>query len=411
MKQWKKKQFIFVSAAMVAIFASGNLWASKARLQALGQDADRGSGYINDFRNIFKNPALLSGMENTVITEWGAASGNTSTAADPGAEGGFFHNANPFAYGLYLGSDLNSQNSVRSGAANSGYAGSGISFGLPGFVARDNEIDLFLAGDMGAKWGIRLGYSKGEEQAFGTSTATHSALNLSAGTVMGNLSLYGHLSLSDESKGDVTQDSTATPPSPLVNDNAKWEGSGFEVGARYNMNDLIFTFNYRTLGADYTPGDGSVKNTTEQETIKVEAAHVANLSDSSMVFVAGAYVTQTSKDKDGTDVVSNLKVDRTSLPITMGIETNVKEWLTLRGSISQNVVLNSSKSTGSGQTASSTNQNTTNVEAGMGLNFGNLRIDGVIGNSGPDGVIAANNESGVLSLDRLMSRVALHYTF
>ena len=408
MKQWKKKQFIFVSAVMVTIFANGNLWASKARLQALGQDADRGSGYINDFRNIFKNPALLSGMDNTVITEWGAASGSTSTATNPGAEGGLFHNADPFAYGLYLGSDLNSQNSVRSGAG-MGHAGSNIPFGDPGLTPRDNEIDLFLAGDMGAKWGIRLGYAKGEEQAFGTSTATHSALNLSAGTVMGNLSLYGHLSLSDESKGAIVRDTTGDIIN--VNNNAKWEGHGFEVGARYNMNDLIFTLNYRTLGADYTPGDGSVKNTTEQETIKVEAAHVANLSDSSMVFVAGAYVTQISKDKDGTDVANNLKVDRTLLPITIGIETNVKEWLTLRGSISQNVVLNSFEATGGGQTANNTYQNTTNVEAGMGLNFGNLRIDGVIGNSGPDGRVAANSESGVLSLDRLMSRVALHYTF
>ena len=99
------------------------------------------------------------------------------------------------------------------------------------------------------------------------------------------------------------------------------------------------------------------------------------------------------------------------LPVTMGIETNVKEWLTLRGSITQNVFFNSSKYTGGGATANNTNEDTTNVEAGMGLNFGNLRIDGVIGNSGPDGTVAADNESGVLSLDRLMSRVALHYTF
>ena len=408
MKKWKKKQVIFVSSVMFSIFSCGDIWASKARLQALGQDADRGSGYIDDFRNIFKNPALLSGMENSIITEWGAASGNTSTASNPGAEGGFFHNADPFAYGLYLGSDLNSQNSIRSGATNSGYANSDISFGVAGLAPRDNEVDLFMAGDMGARWGIRLGYAKGEEQAFGTSKATHSALNLSAGTVMGDLSLYGHLSLSDESKGDMTVD---TNGNPVVNSNAKWEGSGFEVGARYAMNDLRFTFNYRTRGADYTPGDGSVKNTTEQEIIKVEAAHVANLSDSSMVFVAGAYAMQTSKDKDGSDVGRNLKVDSTSLPITMGIETKVKEWLTLRGSITQNVVLNSSKSTGGGATANNTGQDTTNVEAGMGLNFGNLRIDGVIGNSGPNGTVAANSESGVLSLDRLMSRVALHYTF
>ena len=307
MKRWKKKQVIFVSAVMCSIFACGNLWASKARLQALGQDADRGSGYIDDFRNIFKNPALLSGMENSIITEWGAASENASTATTPGAEGGFFHNAEPFAYGLYLGSDLNSQNSIRSGAG-TGYASSNTSFGLPGFTSRDNEVDLFLAGDMGARWGIRLGYAKSEDQERGTSKATHSALNLSAGTVMGDLSLYGHLSLSDESKGDMTVD---TNGAPSVNNSAKWEGNGFEVGARYTMNDLRFTLNYRTRGADYTPGNGAVKNTTEQETIKLEAAHVANLSDSSMVFVAGAYVMQTSKDKDGSDVSNNLKRDDT----------------------------------------------------------------------------------------------------
>ncbi len=359
--------------------------ASKARLQALGQNPDRGSGYVNDYRNVFKNPAVLAGMDNLVTTEWNDTS-KTTTAS---AEGGFFHNVEPFAFGIYLGSDLYSQNRIRSGRGQ-GYAGSDIDFGGQGMIPRENEIDLFLAGDMGAKWGIRLGYAKSAWQTDSTPKATHTGLDLSAGTLIENLSLYGHLVLSDESKGNRDVDGDGAFDS--VDLQSKWEGHGFEIGARYTMNDFRLTFNYRNHGADFVPVPGQVKNTTEQEAISFGVAHVTELSNSSMMFIAGSYVVRTSKDKDGEDVSMNRKKDEMLLPVKMGLEVYAKEWLALQGSITQNVFFNSSKTKNAGITYDNTAPDTTTVEAGMGLVFDKLRIDSAIGTGG-------------------VGRLALHYMF
>ena len=51
--------------------------------------------------------------------------------------------------------------------------------------------------------------------------------------------------------------------------------------------------------------------------------------------------------------------------------------------------------------------NTTNVAAGATLNFGNLKVDGVIGTQGN----GSATENGTLRTDNLMSRVSVHYWF
>ena len=303
------------------------------------------------------------------------------------------------AYGVYLGSDLNSQNSIRTGG--NSHAGSSVAVGNSGLLARDNELDLFLAGDMGVEWGVRLGYASAsaESATAGGPERENSGLNIGGGVMLGDIDVYANLTLSDESKNTDTSS------------DVKWEGSGLEVGAGYAMQDLNFFFNYRTQGGEYTPGGGVAKNETSQNTITLGVGRMKKMSSSSMVFFDVRYVSQSAEDKDGATANNTVERNTTSLPLTAGFEADATSWLTLRGSITQNVFLNTTENKESGRTYERTTANTTDVEAGATLNFGKLKIDGVIGNSGHDGDSSTGTESGVLALDRLMGRVAVHYWF
>ena len=149
-----KKQIVL---ATIATLATSSAWATKSRMNALGQYQDRGSFYIQDTRNVFRNAARINQTNNYMVTEWGdaTAAGGAST---PKAEGGFFKNSGSFNYGVYLGSDIGDFDGLTEG-----YAGTTIT--SPGtFKARSNDLDLFFGGDMGVEWGARLHYANGKEE-------------------------------------------------------------------------------------------------------------------------------------------------------------------------------------------------------------------------------------------------------
>jgi hypothetical protein len=154
------KKNLLVIAGLAVLSTSA--FASKARMEALHQGAPGTSSfYLTDTRSIFLNPAELNTMKNYITTEWGA-SGAADNDTAPRAEGGFFREMGAFSYGLYLGNDT-----------------SRISHGA-GFLGQSNALDLFLAGDMGVKWGARVHYAHGNDE--GTTVATddrkHTAFGL-----------------------------------------------------------------------------------------------------------------------------------------------------------------------------------------------------------------------------------------
>ena len=144
-----KKQIAI--AAGLAVLSTGAL-ASKARLQALGEDT-YGSFFIDDARNVTLNPAHLNSHKDFVIMEFGnnadqtAASLETAdqdSASRPRAEGGFFKSAGNLVYGLYFGDESNTGNALRF-----------LSMGTSK-VFESNVTSLYLAGDAGVQWGVKL---------------------------------------------------------------------------------------------------------------------------------------------------------------------------------------------------------------------------------------------------------------
>lgn len=385
-----------IAIATGLLLVSSSAFATKARMAALGQDENYGSHYLKDSRNVFRNAANVNGMKNYVVTEWGNAAATESSAIAPSAEGGFFREAGNFAYGVYLGSDLDSQNATRAGG--NGYGGSAITQGVAGFLDRDNEIDLFFAGDMGVEWGVRVGYSASKSEPTGSTKQEHSGMDLGLGIVMGDLEASANLNLKDESTYDGT------------NAGSKWEGGGMNLDVSYAMGSNTFYASYATIDSEFTSGTGVAKNETERKTLELGVGHVKEVSSTSRMIGNISYRSVEGEDKDGTTATSNQTQKDTSIPLTVGFETDATSWLTLRGAVSQNVLINNRETKVGASTTKATRANDTGVVAGATLNFGKLKVDGMIGNNGVNGQ-HTNASGGVLDTDRLLTRVGVHYWF
>jgi len=394
-----KKQIIVATGLAVL---STSAWATKSRMEALGQGASQGSLYIQDSRNIFRNAAHVNTFKNYVVTEWGTNDADNGTAdgpTNPTAEGGFFREMGAFSYGVYLGNYNDAEENVRNSASN-GYGGSGITFGDGNFQAYDNPIDLFFGGDMGIQWGARLSYAKGETDGGTAATKKeHSAMGLGLGIVMGDLDAYASIKLKDESKGNGT---TA---------DAKWEGGGMQVGLGYNLGDLRVFADYRTQDAEYTSGTASEgTNKTEQTSINVGVAKTHEVSSSSRVWYSLSYANTKGEDKDSDAAASNQERTNTDLFIDIGMEAEANSWLTLRGSVGGPFLINEQE-TKTTTTSKQTVADQVGVNAGATLSFGKLKVDGSIGTQAASRTGSIGAKNGILATDNLMSRVAVHYWF
>lgn len=397
-----KKQIVLAS---IATLATTSAYATRARMNALGQAQDRGSFYINDTRNVFRNAARINQTNNYALTEWGTSSSTNSVTA-PNAEGGFFKNAGSFNYGVYLGNNITNLNAD---TALDGFADAlstanavGTTFGNAGFQKRSNDLDLFFGGDMGVEWGARLKYSNSKNEQGGTALETkHSALELGLGMVMGDLNAYVNYVINDEYENIGTAATGFT---------AENDGT-MNLGVGYKWMDYTFFVDYDKKGLEYVGGTGVAANTTEDSTLTVGAGYTKEVSSTSRMFADISFKSRKLEDTDGTTAGNNLEVKRSTLPVTVGFETDATSWLTVRGSISQNVFINSQKETlGTNPETKGTIANTTNVSAGATLNFGKLMIDGMIGTNGVNGQ-NTNATNGVLDTDRILTQVAVHYWF
>jgi len=371
---------------------STSAFASKARMEALGQGTT--SYYLSDSRSVFVNPASLNDTKNYIVTEWGAGAQADSTTA-PRAEGGFFREMGTFAYGLYLGN--NGAGRTATGAT---------------FSEHQNAMDLFLAGDMGMKWGAKVHYANSKDETAAAFTKKNSALGLGLGASRGDLEGYFNLDLSDKSEGgSVAGDIWKRKP-------------GMQLGGSYKFSGMTFFADYTATSEEITSGGagstltvakggtltagtaGTITHKTSDITVGVARIHEVN---------PGARIVADARLVLGTDEVGgsvttteNGKTKTTKLPVTFALEADATSWLVLRGSVSQNVIFGSTKSI-AGKTA--TIANSAVVNGGATLNFGKLKVDGVIGTTDQNRAATAAANKGVLATDNLMTRVGLTYNF
>lgn len=377
----KKQLVLGLGLAVLAAPA----FASKARLQALGESTN-GSFYINDNRNVFLNSAQVNNHKDLVTLEWGTGAGTEGGDNTPNAEGGVFKTMNNMVFGVQLGRGL----SFNTAAETTEDTATTV-------LDASNAIDLFVGGDAGFKWGANLTYAKSNDENKATpSKAEAQVIDLNLGAIFGETTVYV--------KGGVLGSSKDTKLAAAYNVE---RSASYEVGASHQINAYTVFGQYSMNEFKNKKG---TKTTLDQSNLVVGVGRNDKISDKTVMFTKlQASQIQNELKKEAT-AGSNSNATTYEVPVVFGLEHDAASWLTLRGSVSQNLW---SKAKDKTKKTENTVANSTNVNAGATLKFGELAFDGVIGtdNNNDAGTGSTTTEKGILSTDNLMTRVSMTYRF
>lgn len=387
--------------------------ATIARLKALGMDEtdNEGSYFIKDDRNVFLNVANVNDYGDTVILEWGAVgnalAAQTRTDADhaPKAKGGVFKKNGNMTYGVYLGNESNTSALLRTVASSTTTLLDGA----------DNQLDLFVGGKAGfGDWGASFvftqdhfndGTNRGKDIAHAVklgakSDKWHALANISTGTYVERVN-SGTVNYFDGKMGFHL-------------------GGGYEVHDGGTVYGFIKKFDWEQYALAFDPDkiDGGFTTWTLGYGSEMSAGKGTLFSSVEYRF-----------KEISADYSTKVEAKNVFIPVMVGYEYNATSWLTLRGSVTQrvwgyrnnnnygqlNAVAQAVAAAEFGANTSGkdvTFDNTTDVRAGATLNFGKVKLDGLLGLGRNDGTISSSStERGVLDLDRLMARVGMVYSF
>lgn len=439
----------------VLALTSTSVFASQARLLALGMRETDNDGmyHISDARNIFLNPAYINLFSDYATVEFGntgfnaAAGAPTGTIAatvdqyfQPKAQGGAFRKFGDLVYGVYLGNESNTSSLLRIVGTSSAsvFDQTTTLTGAVGTQSKmlqtaDNQVDLFIGGDNGIKWAANALYSHGNDES---RSAKDTAIATRFGVIGSNWD--AHLNLSLASKAEATDTITATGLG-IVTPTAvrqEFEGKlGVQVGGSVVVsgNNRIFgyakhygweqtdSFNYSALSAPVRAAIGGQTGTVKGD---FTSYYLGWGSHSDVNTTDKLFYSLAAKKTDiNAKFATKGEIRHLVVPLTIAYEATATEWLVLRGSIIHNLYgQRDNKGLGSlnpvarslitgiyGTDGKSTVANSTEVNAGATLKFGNLSVDGLIGTTGTAGAPAS--KTGVLSFENLLAKTALTYNF
>lgn len=359
-KGYDMKKLLVLAAVTLA---STSAFASKARLSSLSSAA-----HLTDVQTIFVNPADMNLLGAWATFETGPTNASGATA-NPQAEAGFVRTMGDARWGFYLG---------HTGVASAVRQQSGSAF----FV-EENPINLFYsdkAGEIG--WGVGFNYSSSDQKV----TGKQSAMGLTAGMRMGPWDASLGLGLSDTAKFGAAGAET------------KWTGKmAADLRAGYLMDAWYFYGGYAMSGGKAEDNTGTLSD-LENSNIRLGMINTTK-ADGAEFFWGASYAMNTANDK----AVGANKVETTNLPVVIGIEADAASWLVLRGSVTQTVLLSSTKTTPVGGAAGDTQTlgNNTTVAAGAGIKFNKFMLDGSL----------AAQTTGTINGGSLLANAGLTYTF
>lgn len=406
---------------ITSLIFSYEVYASKARMTALGQDASLGSFYLEDPRNLFRNPSEISSISDFAIVEAADSAtpdtgeGNIPVGHGEGAEGGFFKKmSDSMSVGVYIGNALNN-NSSKVGGSATGYAadlGGTTAYSAPSTTqaAGNENLNLFIGGEAGVKWGVRISQASASSKTPADSTLPeyekkHSLLGIGIGISKDKMKAYANVDLKDKYEGGTVSTASAYEKDDLV------EGSWKNLGASMKVKDLVIFADYDHRKVEATTGGATkVVDETSQSVITIGSSYIKPVSESAKVNLDISFKKTSAKDKNGDSSVvddKDIEVKKTEMPLVIGFEKQATSWLALRASVKQNVLLGKIEESGNTSVAN-TDLNTesslngdTSVNIGMGLTFDELIIDGTLGTS----------EGGLVDSRNFGGRVGVSYFF
>ncbi len=400
---------ILLSLAIASLAISAE--ASKSRVTALGGDL---AVHLVDPQTAFVNPAHLNELPDYATYEFGStlsyassAGGSLNQLTSPKSEGGFVKTFGDAKFGFYLGRTSEFTNTMRS---------------LYGFLNQENPIELQYSSKAGLNWGAALNYSSsdkktgGKQQAMGvrfgiTDDAWSVGASVGLGsTATGTLQTRPALnSTSTGSAGAAYSGLNAANPdfadfanfNVLQDADAKYTGTaGYSVIGKYLMSDYQIYARVEQDGHKYESTVNTTLNNTENSFSRNTLGFVKTEKlESATAFWGAAYRMSTLTSKIGS---TDTKWERTSLPLIVGGEVDAAQWLKVRASVSQNVLLSTYKKSVTGTAADSvTKNNDTTLAAGAGINFTKWTLDGTV----------TSQTTGNINQSEFLTNASLTYNF
>lgn len=354
-----KKSLLIAALTLV----SASAFASAARLNSL-----QSAAHLSDVQDIVTKPDTALSYGDALTLEFGSA--GTSSAIN-GASGGFIRHMGDSAMAVYFGNKGTSATTWRNLADSTNLLGT------------ENALNLIYATKMsGMNLGGGLYYSASSRKPDGTTVNTlktqdASGLYVSARGLDGGKDTWDaqlSLGLSNNAK---TNDTATT-------DKTMAGKTSYKLSGGYWMNTTYLYAYYQNSGATYKSSTATLNDFSNNQ--MVVGAVDSIKKDGNEFFYGASYKSTTNKD-DGTTPAAAIstKTETTSIPLIAGLESDVTSWMTLRGSITQAVLVNSKKvaSTTATTTKDDGASNTT-VAAGAGFKFGKVMFDGTL-NAGTTG--------------------------
>lgn len=366
------KQLLVIAIAL----ASTTAFASRARMTSLGN-----SKHVIDTQRIYMNPANMFSFGDFVNLESGT--GQTATAGT-NAEGLLVRSMGDAKMGLSLGHRSENASSFGLRAF---YAGAAAASGAVATVAanQQNPIELsygMKSGDM--TWAATLVYSNYNDKV---NDVKETSTGLRLGALMGAWDFSLGLGLGNTAKTS-TIDFKGT--------------SGISAYAGYMM-DSTYLFGEVVLAGAKMSVSGNEVTKVDQTKITLGAVESVK-KDGNEFFYGASLVSLNRKNNKTAAAADDEKVTELSLPFIVGLEAEATSWMTLRGSLTQTVFLDNSKTetNGTATTELAPGDNNTVAAFGTGLKFNKVTVDGSF-----QGLVAGQNLNG----DTLLTTVGLTYMF
>lgn len=358
---------------LALVLASANAFATRARVTALGE-----ATHLVDVATVYKNAADILKLSDSLTIESGLT--NVAPGAqtmNQGAEGLLIRSMGESKFALSLGHDDKTIYRLREAAV-------GSAAGLRG---QQNPVELMYGlkmGDMGLAGGLY--YSNYQNKTAGAEEK-EGTMGLRFGMRLGIISAEAQVGLMDKWQKDAPAPALEYKGKTLIRAKV-----GVDVMPDLNVYGEVLSAGYKTTNAGADAAD------VDAMELKLGALSAVK-KDGTEFFYGVALANETSKEK-----VADAKTTKMYMPLIIGLESEANSWLTLRGSVTQNLVfLDSEKVEAAGATTKDNNPglNSTKFAAGAGLKFNKVTVDGTILAAGTQNINGAN----------LLGTVGLTYTF
>jgi hypothetical protein len=403
------KHLVLIAASLLM---AAPAFATKARMAAFQTTQSSNlSPHIKDAQTSFDNPSDLLLLPDYVTLEAGVTSQSLATVTSPTAEGGFALTAGDAKWGVYLGRRSTFTNLMR------------LAFG---FQTQENPVEIQYARNADIKWGIGFNYSEGKKDAAAAAgKQKNQAMGLRLGVNADNYDGYVIVGLGStatgNSAGNLTSlDGTITNSAVAASGNGaiaqdgdgKYTGLvGLKFGGNWKADMTDYFFDYYMDGMKYESTVNANASGTKVEQYQATLGALERMKADGGEWYYGAALRMNSfKRSASTSATLLLKQEIMSLPFFVGFESAVNSWLTLRGSLVQNILYGTKKlSTDPTATTAidgtdSVGSNTT-AAAGVGLMFGKMNVDASL--EGLSGTAAG----GKINTTTLLATLGMTYNF